>query len=315
MQRIDLAFTCQGQRCDAWLYLPASHGPHPAIIIAHGIGAIRQVRLAAYAERFTKAGFAVLTFDYRHWGTSEGAPRFVCDIPSQLADIHAAIDFAATLPEIDPAGLALFGTSFGGGHALTVAAQRADLCAVISQCAVVDCLATALRSPKTLALRWIAAGITDQARAWLGLPPKYIQLAGAPGDNALMTAANAEARYRAMLDGPSPWENKIAARLVNVMPFYRPITQAHKIAAPLLMVVCDRDEVCPPTLAAKSARLAPKGRAAHFDSGHFDIYFDELFEAATTEMIEFLEDAVQACAGTPTSGSATQASDGRRAAQ
>jgi pimeloyl-ACP methyl ester carboxylesterase len=131
--------------------------------------------------------------------------------------------------------------------------------------------------------------VLDRFRALVGLSPYYIKLAGVPGENALMTKAGAEASYQAMLDGPSRWENKIAARLINSMPLYRPITRARAIAAPLLMVVCDRDEVCPPSSAAEVARLAPHGRAAHFDSGHFEIYFGALFDAATAQMLAFLD--------------------------
>lgn len=294
MRRIGVKFTSGAETCEAWLYLPDSPGPHPCIVAAHGIGAIRQVRLGAYAERFASAGFAMLTFDYRHWGTSEGIPRYLCSIPGQHADIHAAIDYVRALKEIDPNRVVLFGTSFGGGHALVVASQRSDLAAVIAQCAVVDCFATALRSPLRLAARWMIAGLVDQARALVSLSPKYIKLAGKPGEVALMTALDAEESYAAMIDGPSPWRNQIAARMILTMPFYSPISSARKISSPLLMLVCDRDEVCPASSATKAAALAPLGRAVHFDSSHFEIYFGDLFDAATSEILEFLHQTTAA---------------------
>jgi pimeloyl-ACP methyl ester carboxylesterase len=182
----------------------------------------------------------------------------------------------------------LFGTSFGGGHAVAVAAARSDLAAVIAQFAVVDCLATARRSPPLLALKWGIAGTIDAARALVGRSPNYIKLAGQPGEVALMSEAGAEEAYLSMIDGPSPWQNRIAARIALALPFYRPILKAANVRAPLLMVVCDRDEVCPPSAAAKVARLAPRGSTAHFDSGHFDIYFGALFDKATKAMLEFL---------------------------
>jgi cephalosporin-C deacetylase-like acetyl esterase len=57
--RVDKQFSSSGERCEAWLYLPEGPGPHPCVVLAHGIGAIRQVRVGAYAERFTSAGYAV----------------------------------------------------------------------------------------------------------------------------------------------------------------------------------------------------------------------------------------------------------------
>lgn len=290
MKRIDMSFPSGDARCDVWLYLPEGPGPFPAVVAAHGVGAIRQVRFGAYARQFTAAGYAMLTFDYRHWGTSEGRPRFLCDIAMQQEDIHSAIDFARTLACIDRRRIALFGTSFGGGHVLSVSAARDDLAAVISQCAVVDSLSVAMRTRFGLTLRMLMAGAIDVLKQSVGLSPFYIKLAGQPGEIALMTAPDAEASYRMMIDEPSPWENKIAAKLAFSMPSFRPIRDAHKIKAPLLMVVCDRDEICPGARAAAAAKRAPKGSAVHFDTTHFGIYFDPWFEPAVSAMIQFLDE-------------------------
>jgi dipeptidyl aminopeptidase/acylaminoacyl peptidase len=153
-QRQDFSFRSQGTPCAAWLYRPSGDGPHPVVVMAHGIGAVRQVRLPAYAERFAARGIAVLCFDYRAWGDSGGAPRYVVDIHAQHEDIHAALDVAQALPGIDGRRLALWGTSFGGGHTLAVAAERRDLRAVIVQCAVADARRyVAGRSQRSVMLR------------------------------------------------------------------------------------------------------------------------------------------------------------------
>jgi uncharacterized protein len=292
MKRIDISFRSGADQCEAWLYLPKGQGPFPCIVVAHGIGAIRQVRLSAYAERFTAAGYSMLSFDYRHWGASGGSPRYICSVARQLNDIDAAINAAASRPEVDAGQIALFGTSFGGGHALVMGARRPDLAAVMSQCTVSDCLAVALRAPLKQVIQWVGAGLVDQLRSLVGLAPKYIKLAGAPGEAALMTKLGAEQAYEAMQDGPSPWKNLIAARLMLTLPLYRPIRSARRIKPPLLMVICENDEICPAALAHRAAVLAPKGRAASFNSSHFEIYFGGLFNAATREMIAFLDSVI-----------------------
>lgn len=302
MERREIHFQSAGVRCDAWLDLPAGDGPHPCIVVAHGIGAIRQVRLSAYAAKFTAAGYAMLSFDYRHWGTSGGEPRYLCSVGKQLNDISAAIDCAAAQPEIDNKRIGLFGTSFGGGHAIVTGSRRLDLAAVASQCTVSDCLAVALRTPIKQVLQWISAGLVDQLRALLGLSPRYIKLAGAPGEAAMMTKLGAENAYESMLDGPSPWKNLIAARLMLTLPLYRPIRHARKVKPPLLMVVCERDEICPAELAHEVAALAPNGRAASFDASHFEIYFGPLFEAATDEMIRFFDSCMGRSIEAPRAG-------------
>jgi len=289
MKRIDLSFNSGQERVAAWLYLPHRPGPHPCVVVDHGIGAIRQVRLAAYAERFSAAGYAMLSFDYRHWGESAGQPRYLCSIRRQLQDIDAAIDCVRARSEIDPSRVVLFGTSFGGGHALVIGSRRPDLAAVISQCTVSDCLAVALRAAPRQVWQWVSAGVIDQVRGLVGLSPKYIKLAGELGQNALMTKLGAEASYLAMLDGPSLWRNQIAARIMLTLPLYRPIRSVQHIKPPLLMLVCQRDEICPASIAIRAAALAPRGRSVSFDSSHFEIYFGQLFEAATAEMLRFLD--------------------------
>ena len=51
--------------------------------MAHGFGAARALRLYAYAAVFARAGYAVVVFDYRGWGDSDGVPRHVLNIADQ----------------------------------------------------------------------------------------------------------------------------------------------------------------------------------------------------------------------------------------
>jgi pimeloyl-ACP methyl ester carboxylesterase len=209
----------------------------------------------------------------------------------QQADINAAIDFAMGRPEIDRRRVALFGTSFGGGHTVIVASKRRDLVAVIAQGAFLDGRLAVPKNVSTfaLALGLATAWTVDQLRILGGLSPKYMKIVGQPGELALLTHSGDEDGYNAMLDGPSLWANKVAARVRNSVPFFRPIKHVHAITAPLLAVICDRDEACPPSLSVQAAKLAPHGRAVHFDAAHFEIYFGELFEGATQAMVTFLD--------------------------
>src|SRR6185369_17323944 len=60
--------TASGDELEAWLYLPEGDGPHPAVVMAHGIGAIKAGGLAPFADRFCREGVAAVVFDYRQWG-------------------------------------------------------------------------------------------------------------------------------------------------------------------------------------------------------------------------------------------------------
>ena len=102
-------------------------GPAPCIVLAHGFGALKEGRLDAYAERFAAAGYAALVFDYRHFGESEGEPRQLLDVRRQHEDWHAAVAFARGADGVDPERVALWGSSFSGGHVIHVAATTVAL--------------------------------------------------------------------------------------------------------------------------------------------------------------------------------------------
>src|SRR5665811_990625 len=142
--REDVEFSSGEDTCAAWLYTPAGEGPHPAIVMGHGLGAVKEMRLDAYAERFQAAGYACLVFDYRHFGASAGRPRQLLDIKRQLADWAAALDWTRSRQGLDPARIVVWGTSFGGGHALLTAARNHDVAAAVAQCPFTDGPASAM---------------------------------------------------------------------------------------------------------------------------------------------------------------------------
>src|ERR1700743_3919793 len=115
MQREDVWLNSGSERVSACLYRPASDGDAPLLVMAHGLGAVRTMRLDAYAERFCAAGYACLVFDYRNFGDSEGAPRQLLDIRMQLQDWTVAVAYARTLAGIDHTRIGLWGTLFSGG--------------------------------------------------------------------------------------------------------------------------------------------------------------------------------------------------------
>ena len=137
--RSDVTFPSGETTCAAWLYSPAGQKldlPAPIIVMAHGLGGVKEQRLDAFAERFVEAGYACLVFDYRYFGASGGQPRQLLDVASQRADWKAAIAFVRDLPTVDPDRVVAWGSSFGGGHTIVTAAQDKRLAAAIAQCPV-----------------------------------------------------------------------------------------------------------------------------------------------------------------------------------
>jgi uncharacterized protein len=140
--------TASGDELEAWLYLPEGDGPHPAVVMAHGIGAIKAGGLAPFAERFCREGFAAVVFDYRQWGGSSGQSREELSFPRQLEDYGTVIGWAATHPNIDEHWIFAWGTSFAGMYIVELAVSDSRLAGAIGQAPLVDGFAAAkLASP------------------------------------------------------------------------------------------------------------------------------------------------------------------------
>ena len=288
MQRTDISFTSGGERIAAWLYRPATEGPRPIVVMAHGFSATRELRLPAYAERFCAAGIGVLLFDYRHFGASGGEPRQLIDIGKQQADYHAALAHARGLAWVDPARVALFGSSFSGGHVIAVAAQDGNIAAVVAQCPFQDGLATLPKLGVANVLRLTVHGLRDQVGALLGLLPHTVPAVGAPGTLAVMNTPDAEPGFRALTPADTLWQNRVAARIALRVGLYRPGRQAGKLRCPVLYSICDQDSVAPAGATLNCAKAAQRGEIKRYPIGHFDIYVGTWFERAVADQGEFL---------------------------
>jgi dienelactone hydrolase len=185
--RQELFFPSSADQCHAWLYLPegaTEATPTPVLVMGHGLGAIKEMRLAAFAERFQAEGYACLVFDYRHFGQSTGEPRELLSIPRQREDWRSAVAFARTLPEVDPSSVVAWGTSFGGGHAIITAADDPSIAASIVQCPFTDGLASLTKIPPRAAARLTSAAIRDLFAAATGREPVRVAVAARPAKSA-----------------------------------------------------------------------------------------------------------------------------------
>jgi len=287
--REQVSFRSGDERCAAWLYRPAAgDGAAGCVVMGHGFGAVREAGLAAYAERFAGAGRAVLAFDYRHFGASGGEPRQLLDVGRQHADWRAAIAHARGLDGVDPERIALWGSSYGGGHVIAVAAEDPGLAAVIAQVPHTDGLATLRAAGLTDLVRLTAAGLRDLARAALGRGAHLVPIVGAPGTVAAMNSPDAEPGYRAMFEPGVAWRNEVTARSALRVGLYSPGRRAGRIACPLLVQVASADAVTPPGPARRAAERARRGELRTYPGGHFDIYHGEVFERAVSDQVEFL---------------------------
>jgi pimeloyl-ACP methyl ester carboxylesterase len=290
-QREDHEFTSGGDSCAAWLYRPddpaGEQSGLPVVVLAHGFTATREESLVRFAERFADAGMLALTFDYRGFGDSGGDERQVLSIRRQLEDVAAALSFARSVAGVDPAKVALWGSSFGGGLTLETAAKDHSLACAVAQVPFADGPSMLGAVPPANAARLTAKALADIRERRRGGPRMMIPAAGPPGTLAAMTSADALPGFEAIKAEGSRHENRVAAAIAVETLSWRPGSKAARIECPLLVQVATRDLDTPPAAAAKAAARAPRGELRRYDCGHFDVYLDPWFEAVVADQIQF----------------------------
>ena len=160
--------TASGDAIEAWVYLPEGSGPHPAVVMAHGIGGIKAGGLAPFAERFREEGFTAIAFDYRNFGGSSGQPREVLSVPRQRADYSTVIGWAVEQPYIDPSQIIVWGTSFAGMHIVELAVSDTRLVAAVAQAPLTDGLAATMMSPLKNGIRLFGLALLDRLGSLFG---------------------------------------------------------------------------------------------------------------------------------------------------
>src|SRR4051812_26174733 len=262
-----------GDEIEAWLYLPEGDGPHPAVVLAHGIGAIKAGGLAPVAQRVCREGFAALAIHYRQWGGSSGQPREELSVTCQREDYSTVIGWAAAHPDVDPRRVFAWGTSFAGMHIVELAASDSRLAGALAQSPLVDGLAAAAMMPPLRGLRLLSLAVLDRIGAIFGRPPRYLPGAGAPGE--LAVGATEDALFGQQLMTPkdgTEWNNRVAARSLLSFSWRRPVRRAASIRRPLLLVVAEHDTMAPVAPALRVADKAPQAELYRSRGGHYDVY-------------------------------------------
>ena len=269
------AFNIESRHVDIWsdgtrlsgdLWYPKglqSGDKLPAVILCHGWGGVRSHLNQAYAPEFTTAGYVVLTFDYRGWGDSDSrlvikekmpepdesgmitvraqAIRELVDPFDQTEDIIHCINFLSGEPGVDPDRIGLWGTSFGGGHVVYVAALDKRVKCIVSQVPSMDGgWVNLFYQPSKLA--------TQRARGEIEPVPQGVNKIG-------------------RLNG-TPFLSRIAK--------YHPVKFASHLKIPILIIVAEKEELMDNKLHGERVYNLVKGNVPAkyevFSGTHFEIY-------------------------------------------
>ena len=282
-------FLCKNVRCDGDLYLPEKVEKPPVVIMAHGFAAQKDFRLPAFAERFVKKNMAAFIFDYRTFGKSDGTPRHIVDPFSHVEDWHAAIAHVRTLGDVDVNRIALWGTSFCGGHVITCAASDNKISALVSQIPFVSSISSIRLNGFTDNALSTVYGLYDLIRGSLTLSPHYSPFIAIPGCFAVMNTAESYPGYMSMIAEDSTWENKMASRGFIKLSMYNPISKAKKVTAPSLVMAARYDSLFPLDDVKKLAKKILNSKLIVVECNHFEPYTGKFFEQFVGHQSVFLE--------------------------
>src|SRR4030042_4425793 len=91
-----VSFVSEGLRISGVLHLPEKKDP-PCVIASHGLLSSKDSeKYIALGEQISKEGLAMLRFDFRGIGESEGSEEDNT-ISKKIADLSAAIDFIKSI--------------------------------------------------------------------------------------------------------------------------------------------------------------------------------------------------------------------------
>lgn len=289
--RRDADFESRGTRCAAWLYRPAGDEAAPVVVMAHGFGGERHWRLPAFAERFAERGLAVLLFDYRCFGDSDGTPRNLITPRGHVRDWLAALDHARGLDDVDAERLGVWGNSFSGGHILAAAARDADPDAAVLVAPFSDGIASVVDALRARGLgygvRAVGAGLRDVVRAATGRSPHYVPIAAEPDGFGVLTQPGVVDDFEAISGGD--WDNRCPARIFLSLMAYRPVSGAAALDCPTLLVQADRDRIIPTRTVDRLVERLPAVERSRYPVRHFDVFAGEPFDEIVAENAAFLE--------------------------
>jgi dienelactone hydrolase len=258
-----------GIALDADVYRPTFIEPGvrvPAVVLCHGWGGSK-LTAERYAALFASSGMITLTFTQSSWFGS-GSPlqlvgaapdledgneamtqvRFIRDLVDPfawVANLRAAVDYIEGEPDVDPARIGVWGTSFGGGIAVYVAANDSRVKALAVQVAAIAPLSG-------------QAAVFARTRA----------IATARGDAP------------AMPQGIDAFPNMAGTPHWATLAQYDPMSQLDRLRVPTVITDAGNEEMFP--IADNGGRAAEILRAAGVDVeysvvdgiDHYGIYFD-----------------------------------------
>lgn len=275
MERRDVRFYSHGTRLAGTLRLPSgASAEHPVGAVVQGPGwlGLRDAKLyEPYHEALLAANMAVLVFDYRGFGDSEGDATYL-DPRTQVEDYRSAATFLETCEEIDADRLGAFGSGgTGGGNAIMAAALDERFKAMVSQVPIADGRDWLHRMRREHEwLEFLERVRTDRRHRALAGTGELV----APRDGIMVpTPERKTTTVKADVDDRVPREVALAS--ADAIIEYRPVEVVDRISPRAAMFICvENDAVTPEdhSFALYERAGAPKRLVVQTRTTHYGAY-------------------------------------------
>lgn len=288
-------FYSEGTRLAGDLFLPDNLRPgeqRAGILLCHGYTGVRNLYLPDTACALTKAGYVVLTFDYKGWGDSDG-PKSRLSPYGRVIDSQAALTFLGAQEMVDEDRLGIYGTSYGGATVVWTAAVDPRVKVVVSVVGVghgrrwmrsvrrPDEFADLLERSKADRIRRVMTGSSEIAeRGTVLLPDRQ---------SADLAAAARKGNPGAV--------SEIPLEYIDDTLGFHPEWVVDKIAPrPVLFITSDDDRLVPPdeSEALYTKAGEPKKLIVLKGFGHYEVYAGEAFRQVIGPTIAWYQEHLPA---------------------
>ncbi len=260
----------------------------PLIVMGHGFGAEWTFGTSETIADFTSAKFAVFTFDYRHYGESSGEPRQLLSVKKELDDWRSVLAYVRRDDHIDISRLAIWGSSLGGGHVLSIASEDQDLSAAVAQVPHCNIIDTMKHIPLPALLKTTGHALYDSCFGLFG-GLHTIPIMNDPGKTGAMTFPGWKEEGLRLVPEGSRWKNAFPARSMLSVSTYSPERVVRGIRCPVCIHYGRKDVGVPPGSVERTVAKIEDVKLHCFDGDHFDVYHDPLRARIASEQLAFLK--------------------------
>jgi uncharacterized protein len=280
-----VVFASEGTALRGTLYRGAGPGPRPAAVMAHGFTAVA-AQLEPQALAISAAGYTVLAYDHAGFGRSDGYPRQEVDPPRQVRGYRDAVSYLRQRDDIDGDRIALWGSSFSGGHVLMAGALDPRVRAVVSQVPFVAGWDLIALRPD--ADEFVAALVAEREARSRGAAPTLLPVIAERGEPCAFPGRSG---YDFFKDAGPTWRNEVTLSSFEHVRGYEPGWWAHRLSPrALLMIVTAEDRVTPADHArAAFDRAGEPKQLIVIEGDHFAPYAGPGLEQAMAATVAFLD--------------------------